>query len=98
MTEGKQIDINTVFTRELLKRVHAEVKAAHPAINLRAAAWVWHDGHRHWEFHGPGEFYWSGRAYNAYEARAYGWMAWLERHPARENEMRVEAIIATPTA
>jgi hypothetical protein len=71
-------DINILFCRELLSKAHALVKQKFPNVNLRKDAWVWSDGRQHWEFHGPGEFYWYGSADNAYGARYHGWMAWLE--------------------
>lgn len=62
-------DINIVFSRTLLREGHKAVKAAFPKINLRKDAWVWHNGRDHWEFHGPQDYYWHGRAANAFEAR-----------------------------
>ena len=38
-------------------------------------AWV-HKCGRQWEFH-YGDFYWNGRAENAYDARANGWASWI---------------------
>lgn len=70
------IDID--FCRHLLAQGHKLVKASFPAINLRKDAWVWHFHRDNWEFHGPDEFYWHGRASNAFEARYKGWMAWLQ--------------------
>jgi hypothetical protein len=70
-------DLNLVFSRLMLKRMHAEVKTYFPSTNLIKDAWVW-NSRRHWEFHGPEKFYWSGRADNAYHARYKGWSAWLQ--------------------
>lgn len=77
------MDINTAFTRELLKKAHAMVKDAKgDDIHLWKDAWTYHFHGEHWEFHGPDEFYWHGSAGDAYEARYKGWMAWLEKfHP-----------------
>ena len=81
-------NLNTMFTRQLLSMAVAELKLKHPAIKSRKDAWVWHAGRDCWEFHGPAlrqnahpkeEFYWHGRAHDAYEARYKGWMAWMEK-------------------
>ena len=71
-------DINLVFSRAMLSRIHKDVKAFRPTINLRKDGWVWR-GHRgRWEFHGPDGFYeGSLRADNAYHAKYIGWSAWL---------------------
>jgi hypothetical protein len=50
-----------------------------PHVKTRKDAWVWKAGRNHWEFHGPGGYYWHGRAHDAYEARAKGWRAWLTK-------------------
>ena len=100
-------DINIVFSRELLKRISADVRKhmVRKAIrrdcnNPRAAraymtpmkdAWVWHFHRDHWEFHGPDGFYWHGSADNAYDARAHGWSAWLRKEGAEGYEFRNEA-------
>jgi hypothetical protein len=73
------MNIDVAFTRHLLAEGHKLVKQHFPDINLRKAAWVWCAGRDHWEFHGPGEYYWHGSAGTAYEARYKGWMAWLEK-------------------
>lgn len=70
---------DVAFTRGLLKLGHAEVKKFAPKVNVIKDAWVWHFSRDHWEFHGPGDYYWNGRASNAYEARYKGWMAWLRK-------------------
>ena len=72
------MNIDVVFCRHLLKGVLADVKRHCPHVEPKYA-WVWHAGRGHWEFHGPEAFYWHGRAANAYDARAKGWMAWLEK-------------------
>lgn len=70
-------DINILFCRSLLSRVHRDVRAYAPGIKVRKDAWVWCAGRDHWEFHGPDGYYWHGNASNAYDARAKGWQAWL---------------------
>lgn len=76
-------DINTTFTRELLKLTMLDVKQ-HTTPEQRKAAWTYWTptgaGNRLYEFHGPDGFVWHGRADNSYHARAQGWSAWLEKH------------------
>lgn len=82
--------INTAFTNTylaIMQRDFARVGVMIDGrpINLRAGhgAWTYHVDRNHWEFHGPDEFYWHGRADNAADARAHGWNAWLrEKRPA----------------
>lgn len=73
-------DINTIFCRELLKGVMVDVRK-HTTAAERRAAWVYctirHAGKNEFEFHGPNEFYWHGRADSAADARQKGWSAWL---------------------
>lgn len=71
-------DVNVDICRSLLSEIHKEVKAFNAKINLKKDAWVYSFG-RTWEFHGPDEFYWHGRAANAYDARYKGWSAYLEK-------------------
>lgn len=71
------MDINIAFSRALLAQLRGPVRGV--GKRLVRDAWVWHAGRDHWEFHGPDEFYWHGRADNAYEARYKGWSAWLEK-------------------
>lgn len=72
--------LDVAFCRHLLASIHKDVKAARPNVNLRKDAWVAGPMFRdHYEFHGPGDFFWDGRAANAYEARYKGWAAWLRK-------------------
>jgi hypothetical protein len=71
--------MDVYFSRSLLSLGIQTLKAHAPHIKPRKDAWVWCAGRDHWEFHGPNDFYWHGRAGNAYEARYKGWMAWLEK-------------------
>lgn len=78
-------DVNTQFCRIYLRETHKDVKKAIPGVNLRKAAWVHNTGGGDsWEFQtvereGVEKFYWYGGAYNAYEARAKGWSAYLSK-------------------
>ena len=65
------------LTRDLLALVIADLRKWDADIKLREA-WVYKVGKAHWEFH-YGEFYWHGSAYNAYEARANGWAAYMAK-------------------
>ena len=79
-------DINVAFCRTLLAAAHRDVKAFDPGINPRRAAWVWCGGRDQWEFHGPDDYFWHGRADNAYHARYRGWVAWLKAKGAEGYE------------
>jgi hypothetical protein len=68
-------NINIDFSRTLLRIVLDDIKPLTTAAE-RKDAWVYKCMEDHWEFHGPGEFYWHGSADNAYDARAKGWQAW----------------------
>lgn len=82
-------DINTVFTRELLKVVHRDVRKAFPEIiNVVQAAGV--TGDRHCMFveivtPNRARFYWEGRADSFTHARAEAWQAFLRKY-APETE------------
>ena len=78
-------DINITFCRNLLTAALADVRKHFPAMRNKDA-WVWDAGRDHWEFHGPDEFYWHGRAGNAYDARYKGWMAWLAFKGIKDEE------------
>lgn len=72
-------NLDVVFSRLYLQRIHSDVKKHQKSINLWKGAWVYTYGRDHWEFHGPDDFYWYGRASNAYDARARGWADWLKK-------------------
>jgi hypothetical protein len=76
-------DLDTAFTRHMLRDTVQDVRKHCPEVKVKDA-WVYHFGRDSWEFHGPAKFYWHGRAYNAYEARAKGWQAYL-RHIGKES-------------
>jgi hypothetical protein len=46
----------------------------------RGIVWVAQVLRDRWEFHGPQQFYWYGRASNEYEARHRGWNAYFNRN------------------
>lgn len=67
------------FSRELLRDVCLTLKKKHPHVHHLKDGWVWSGDRKHWEFHAFGSaFYRTFRAHNAYEARAKGWLAWME--------------------
>lgn len=82
---------NVEFCRALLKQVLADV-AKHTTPEERKAAWTYRASTGTWEFHGPREFYWTGRAENAYEARWHGWHAWLEKHVGAAHVFARDAV------
>lgn len=67
---------NTAFSRLFLRLTLVDVKK-HTTPEERKAAWVIRNDRERYEFHGPDGYYWHGKAYNAYEARANGWSNWL---------------------
>lgn len=73
------MNINTAFSRLMLSSVMEDVRKA-TTVEQRKSVWTYHFGSGHWEFHGPDGFYWHGEADSAYDARAKGWSAWLDRH------------------
>lgn len=84
-------DLNITFCRALLAQTMERVRR-HTTPALREKAWVYKTARGQWEFQGPNpdgrvnQFYWFGRADNAYEARAKGWSAWLEKfYPEQED-------------
>lgn len=92
-------NINIMFSRTLLKAVMEEVKKHATADEIKQA-WVYHFDRDSWEFHGPHRdqprpnyivskpetFYWNGSADNAFDARAQGWQAWLDKfYPEETN-------------
>ena len=74
--------LDVTLCRTLLSLVHKDVKAFRPSVNLTKDAWTYCAFRDNWEFHGPNEFFWYGRASNAYEARHKGWSAWLKQEGA----------------
>jgi hypothetical protein len=68
--------INVTFCRSLLGSVMADVRK-HTTAEQRRVVWTYHFMRDHWEFHGPGGFYWHGSADGGYDARAKGWAAYL---------------------
>lgn len=64
------------FCRLSLKIFMEEVRK-HTTAQERKAAWVWRDGFRCAEFHGPDRFYWYGSVHCVYDARIKGWEAYL---------------------
>jgi hypothetical protein len=67
------------FCRTVLRFTMIDVRKR-TTVAERKAAWAYRSGliDDQAEFHGPGDFYWHGRAHCLYEARAKGWAAWLQ--------------------
>jgi hypothetical protein len=63
----------------LLKDVMVRVRE-HTTVDQRKDAWTWADSvRRMFEFHGPDGHYWYGQAHCKWEARARGWLAWMNK-------------------
>ncbi len=72
---------NMQFCRLLYQQVIDDVRKVFPLVKLREAK-VNKFGET-WEFIGPEDFLWEGKADNAYHARAQGWRAWLAKKEAQ---------------
>ena len=70
--------LEIAFSRSHMRLVTSDVRKHFPGIKV-SKAWVYNFGRDHWEFHGPDDFYWHGRASNAFDARAKGWGAYLRK-------------------
>lgn len=67
------------FSRKLLIEAHDLVRKHFPQIKMvHTVGWTYKHSKRGWEWHGPDQFYWHGKADNGYHARYLGWMAWLK--------------------
>ena len=66
--------MSAAFSRELLSGI---MPAVWRAGGRYKDAWVWTQDRKTWEFHGPHNYHWYGRADDAYHARYKGWQAWL---------------------
>jgi len=82
-------DVNLAFCRRLLSTTFAEVKAFEPKAMARDAGAMRLVTFRNtWFFQLPAmpfyrsktAFSWTGRADNAFHAKAQGWSAWLEKY------------------
>ena len=76
------MNVNTVFERTLYQLIVADVRKHVPGVKLRDA-WVWNSGNDLWEFHYK-DFYWHGSASGAFDAKAKGWSAYLEKQGVAE--------------
>lgn len=76
--------LDTLFTRTLLNRVHADVKKHFPMVDLRTAIGVTGPSRKQYfveirfgDYPPLNEYF---RAHDRYEAKAKAWMRYLERH------------------
>lgn len=83
----KNVDVK--FSQELLRLGADLVRKHFPIIRPYKDGWTYKVGKTQWEFHGPGNFYWFGKAANAYDARYQGWMAWLTKKGINVDEDEV---------
>lgn len=77
-------DMNTAITSALLTALVLEFRTEFPKVKTRKDAWVYRTGWREYEFQGRTGtllegFYWHGKAWDAYEARYRGLLAWREK-------------------
>jgi hypothetical protein len=89
--------VDTVFTRLLLKQMHADIKRQFPEIeNVIQACGVTRTTRANWtaEIVTPHRerFYWNGRAFNAHDARYKGWAAFRRKYgpPSTQEQKTVE--------
>lgn len=87
------------FDRALYAEIVRDVRKWKTDVKLRDA-YVMKVGRDHWEFRyaepssasnnftKQPEFYWHGRAGSAFDARARGWTAWLEREKGGTDGQR----------
>lgn len=69
---------NITISRKLLIEAHDLVRKHFPQLKaIHTVGWTHQSSPRFWEFHGPEQFYWHGKADNGYHARYLGWLAWL---------------------
>ena len=66
--------IYNAFNRAMVTAIKPDVEAL--GFKVVKDAWVYNSGGT-WEFHGPENFYWWGRAEDAHDARASGWSAFI---------------------
>lgn len=79
-------DVNLAFCRRLLSNTLVEVKEFEPKARAGDMAairlsdhWIAQLPLRSWYAEPPQQFLWSGRADNAFHAKAQGWAAWLDK-------------------
>jgi hypothetical protein len=83
--------VNLTFCRLLLRRTFAEVRELCPrarsrdmsAIKVPSGDWYAEIPDRPWY---DGRLSWTGRADNAFHAKAEAWMAWINRHNKLEGK------------
>ena len=66
-----------MLTREYLRAVVSDVRKHIDGVTV-SRAWVHRASFDQWEFHFE-DFYWHGGAWDAYDARAKGWSAYLAK-------------------
>lgn len=76
---------STIFCRILLATIRAELTAEQRKQLVGSWSYMYDDGHG--EFHTKDGFYWYGSADNAYDARAQGISAWLQKNYPETEEI-----------
>ena len=88
------MDINTIFSRRLLKLAHDDIRKAFPDVRVNEAASI--TGYRpHWfvqiEVEGYPPFDREIKAHDRYEAKAKAWSAFFEAHAPEQVKRELEA-------
>lgn len=88
------MNINTVFTRRLLKLMHDDIRLAFPDVNVSTAASV--TGYRNDYFvqidvAGYPQHNTQVRAYDRYEAKAKAWRKFFDIHAPEQVKRQIEA-------
>lgn len=84
------MDQNNIFAKLELGAVAKELRRVRPDLSAMQSAGILRDGNGRFTFEAPapdgnGNFYYHCRAYNAYEARAKGWAAWLRAYEKTQS-------------
>ena len=95
---GAVTNVNLVFCRKFLTVTFREVQAFEPRARARDAAVIKLVSFRNtYFFELPdrpwyrGHFSWTGRADNAFHAKALGWSDWLHQHKLEEKPPALSA-------
>jgi len=78
----------STLNRRHLALVHKEVREAGISTPMKdTCVFKTSDG---WEFYGPNEFRWRGRAEDAYDARVKGWVEWLKKFGSYQTKLNLK--------
>ena len=78
---GMGASYNRLWLAGIMEQVRKVTTAAE-----RKAAWGYsYRGVKDGEFHGPNGFYWNGQANSVTEAKAKGWLAYLDKLERKDD-------------